>query len=129
MGTDLEPVADPQHIVVHPVTRCHLCQAWLEGVKAKKFEKRQIFDLPKEVKLEAREHRAKIKDCPRCGEVNEGEFPESVEPGDAVWAAGTSEMVYFNEYQFVPLERTAEIIKDLYQQPISEGVAVAAVRK
>jgi uncharacterized protein (UPF0305 family) len=38
-------------------------------------------------------------------------------------------MVYFNEYQFVPLERTAEIIKDLYQRPISEGVVVAAVKE
>jgi transposase len=35
-------------------------------------------------------------------------------------------MVYFHEYHFVPLERTAEVIKDLYGQTVSEGTIVEA---
>jgi len=38
-------------------------------------------------------------------------------------------MVYFNTYQFVPLERTAEIITDLYHQAVSEGAVVTAVKE
>ena len=128
-GHRLEAVADPKHIVVHAVTRCHGCQALLEGVEAKKYEKRQVFDLPKELKLEVTEHRAEIKDCPRCGEETEGEFPEGVSQETQYGPRVRAQMVYFNNYQFVPLERTAEIIKDLYQQPISEGVVVAAVKE
>jgi transposase len=128
-GHRLEPVADPQHIVVHPVTRCHLCQAPLEGIKAEKFEKRQVFDLPKEVKLEVTEHQAEIKDCPRCGEENEAEFPEGVSQETQYGPRVRAQMVYFNTYQFVPLKRTVEIIQDLYQQPISEGVVVDAVKE
>jgi len=35
-----------------------------------------------------------------------------------------AQMVYFHEYHFVPLERTAEIIEDLYEQSVSEGTIV-----
>jgi transposase len=37
-----------------------------------------------------------------------------------------AQMVYFHEYHFVPLGRTAEIIEDLYDQSVSEGTIVEA---
>jgi hypothetical protein len=61
--------------------------------------------------------------------VTEGEFPEGVSQETQYGPRVRAQMVYFNNYQFVPLERTAEIINDLYQQPISEGVVVAAVKE
>lgn len=94
-----------------------------------KYEKRQVFDLPEKMELEVTEHQAEIKSCPQCGEVNEGEFPVGVSQETQYGPRVRAQMVYFNNYQFVPLERTAEIIKDLYQQPISEGVVVAAVKE
>ncbi len=128
-GHRLELVANPKHIVVHPVTRCWNCQTSLEGVEAEKYEKRQVFDLPEEVKLEVTEHRAEIKDCPRCGEVNKGEFPVEVSQEAQYGPRVRSQMVYFNAYQFVPLGRTTEILEDLYQQPVSEGAVLAAVKE
>jgi len=128
-GHRLEPVAEPKHIVVHAVTQCHRCQVSLEGVEAEKYEKRQVFDLPEEVKLEVTEHRAEIKDCPQCGEVNEGEFPEGVSQKTQYGPRVRAQMVYFNNYQFVPLERTAEIMADLYHQAVSEGAVLAAVKE
>ena len=128
-GHRLELVADPKHIVMHAVTRCHHCQVSLEGVEAEKYKNRQVFDLPEKVELEVTEHRAEIKNCPQCGEINEGEFPEGVSQETQYGPRVRAQMVYFNTYQFVPLERTAEIITDLYHQAVSEGAVVAAVKE
>lgn len=128
-GHRLELVADPKHIVVHAVTRCQKCQALLEGVEAEAYEKRQVFDLPEAVELEVTEHQAEVKHCPQCGEVTKGEFPEGVSQETQYGPRVRSQMVYFNNYQLVPLERTAEIIADLYHQEVSEGAVLAAVKE
>jgi hypothetical protein len=36
-------------------------------------------------------------------------------------------MVLLNVYHFIPLERTAEIISELYQQDISDGTRATAI--
>ena len=38
-------------------------------------------------------------------------------------------MVYFHQHHFVPLERTAEILEDLYDQTVSEGTIVEACQE
>ena len=128
-GHRLELVADPKHIVVHRVTHCQKCQASLEGVEVEKYEKRQVFDLPEKVELEVTEHQAEVKHCPQCSEVTKGEFPREVSQETQYGPRVRAQMVYFNNYQLVPLERTAEIMADLYHQEVSEGAVVAAVKE
>ena len=125
----LELMADPKHIVVHGVTRCQKCQASLEGVEAEGYKKRQVLDLPEAVALEVTEHQVEVKQCPQCGEVSQGEFPGEVSQETQYGLRVRSQMVYFNNYQLVPLKRTAEIIADLYQQEVAEGVVLAAVKE
>jgi transposase len=124
-GHRLESVANPKYVKVHPVTQCGHCQAALEEVKVDRYAKRQVFDLP-EVALEVTEHQAEIKTCPVCGEITEAAFPKDVIQETQYGWRVRAQMVYFNEYQFVPLERTTEVIEDLYQQPVAEGTVVAA---
>jgi transposase len=124
-GHRLESVTNPTYVKVHPVTQCSHCHASLEGVKVDRYEKRQVFDLPV-VELEVTEHQTEIKTCPVCGEVTEAAFPADVTQETQYGLRVRSQMVYFNEYQFIPLERTTEVIEDLYQQPVAEGTVVAA---
>jgi transposase len=125
IGCRLEPVAKPDHVEIHVVKSCHHCQASLEGVEVQGHEKRQVFEVPP-VKLEVTEHQAEIKVCPQCGEVSEADFPAGVTQKTQYGPRLRAQMVYFNEYHFIPLDRTTEIIAELYQQPVSEGTVVAA---
>jgi transposase len=125
VGYRLEPVDQPQHTQMHSVAQCAYCQADLAGVEASRVEKRQVFDLP-EVKLEVTEYQAEVKTCPVCGQVNRGEFPVDVTQPTQYGPRFRAQMVLLNVYHFIPLERTAEILSELYQQDISDGTVFAA---
>jgi len=129
VGARLEPVAKPEHVIVHSVEHCQNCQVSLEHLKAEKVEKRQVFDLPEEINLEVTEHQAETKTCPSCGQQNRAEFPPEVTQETQYGVRVRAQMVYFNAYHFIPMKRTAEIMEDLYQQPVSAGTVVAASEK
>jgi transposase len=103
--------------------------ARLEHLPAEKVTKRQVFDLPEEVQLEVTEHQAETKTCPWCGERNEAEFPAEVTQETQYGVRVRAQMAYFNVYHFIPMERTAELIEDLYQQPVSAGTVVTTSAK
>lgn len=128
IGHCLEAVAEPEHIEVHEVEQCEHCQAGLSDTEVDGYKKRQVFDLP-EVKVEVTEHRVEIKTCGQCGQVNTAVFPSSVTHKTQYGSRIRSQMVYFNQYHFIPLERTTEIFADLYQQSISQGTVMNANRE
>jgi len=122
-GTTLKAVPHPDHIRIHQVKRCRHCQASLEEVDVKGCQKRQVFDVPP-VQVEVTEHQAEIKECPICHQTTVGEFPLEVRQPVQYGERLKAQIVYFNQQHFVPLERTAEIVGDLYGQSVSEGTIV-----
>jgi transposase len=125
VGYTLKAVEKPEHVKVHRVEQCHHCHVSLQRVKVNRYEKRQVFDVPR-VRVEVSEHQAEVKGCPHCGTENRGEFPEGVTQPVQYGNEIKAQMVYFNQYQMLPLERTAEVFETLYGQTISEGTIVAA---
>ena len=111
---------NPDEVHLHQVHRCHHCQCDLANTVPDEHERRQVFDLPP-VRVVVVEHQAEIKTCPACGQRTKAEFP-----------AGVSQPVQYMgprskpKYHFIPLERVAEIMSDLYDQDVSEATIVSA---
>jgi len=119
-GHTLRMVEQPDRTVRHAVERCADCGRSLGQQAPDHIERRQVFDLP-EPKLEVTEPQAEVKTCP-CGRVNRAAFPPEaaapVQYGPRVKSVG----VYLGEYQLLPFDRLAEIMRDLFAcDSFSEG--------
>jgi transposase len=124
-GETLKAVEKPDHVKVHRVEVCQHCHHSLKRRKAVGYDKRQVFDVPP-VKIEVTEHRAEIKDCPRCSKETRAAFPREVSQAVQYGTEIKSQMVYLNNEQYTPLERTCDLLEEFYGHRPSEGTILSA---
>ena len=127
-GHTLQLVADPDEIVVHAVECCEYCQSDLRGMASIRTEKRQVISLPEKRRLVI-EHHTQSKCCPRCSTVTLAPFPEEVKAPIQYGADIGAVAVYLSCQQLQPLGRTAEILSDLLDCPLSAGTVLMMVRR
>jgi transposase len=117
-GHTLAQVDTPDHVVVHSPKNCTACGQCLDQLEGVSIERRQVFDLP-EPKIEVTEHRIEVKECPCCGKVSKGAFPDNVtapaQYGERIQALAA----YFTHYHFLPIDRLAQMFEDIFGVNIS----------
>lgn len=124
-GGTLKMVTEPHHVQRHPIVHCPHCQTDLSAVAPTGYERRQVFDIPP-VQIEVTEHQAEIKQCPGCRQTVKGQFPVDVQQPTQYGLRLRTQASYFNNYHFIPLARTEELLTDLYGHGPSEPVVLEA---
>jgi len=124
-GHTLEIAENPDHLIVHPVTKCETCGRSLCDEKAVSYERRQVFDLPP-INVEVFEHKSESKICPNCGCLNKAAFPKEVAYPVQYGTRLKSVAVYLNQYQLVPFDRLRETFVDLFNHRLSQSTLVDA---
>ena len=110
-GKTLEQVATPDHVVEHRLDRhdgkCEHCQKSLRGAKHLGFEKRQVHDLPENIRTEVTEHRAEKARCACCGKKVKGIFPGGIRAAAQYGPRIKSLIVYLQPTRYCPANALA----------------------
>ena len=118
-GKTLAMIEKPDRTERHRVERCECCDRSLAACPPDGIEKRQVHDLPP-LRLIVTEHQAEIKRC-SCGHLNKAAFPEGVNAPVQYGSGVKAAAVYLKNYQFLPYERSCELLGDFFGCPMSEG--------
>jgi transposase len=119
-GARLAVAEQPDHTIMHSVEECQQCGRSLSATAVLDSRRRQVIDIPP-LQLEVTEHQAETKDCLDCGHRNEAVFPEAVKTSVQYGERIKSLLVYLNQYQLLPYERTCQLVEDLFSHTISQG--------
>lgn len=123
-GHTLKKAESPDHIVLHaPPTSCDACGLPLP--QATVVEVRQVFDLPP-THYEVTEHRVLGVRC-ACGKWHRGAFPEGVKAPLQYGPRLKAAVVHLTQHHMLPAQRTADLMGDLFDLPLSDATVLAAV--
>ena len=81
------------------------------------------------LKLLVTEHRVCEKQCPFCDHLNVGVFPVGVAPGVQYGPQVKALTTYLVEHHLLPWQRTAELMDDLFGQPLAAGTIRSAINQ
>ncbi len=124
-GETLRQIETPDTVINHYPVCCPHCGETPDTAASLSHSKRQVMDLPKPQALVVTEHRAHLCACANCGADCQAAFPEGiaapVQYGDRIAALA----VYLRSCHFIPEDRLAELLKDLFGIGISTATIAA----
>jgi transposase len=118
-GKTLCQVPEPDLTIDHFPPSCATCGRPLTGIAGDDYLARQVFDLPVPLPLVVTEHRAHRCRCVGCGTATRASFPEVVSAPVQYGARIAAFVVYLANYQFVPEDRLAALMADLFGVSLS----------
>ena len=112
-GSTLKRTESPNYVETHKASEFCDCGCHLKKVEVSSIEKRQVFDIPPDT-IEVTEHQAEKKVCPDCGNTVSGTFPESVTQPVQYGSRIKAAVLYFSDYQLLPMLRISELFRDIF---------------
>jgi hypothetical protein len=127
-GVTLEMTGYPGKVVTHEPGRCACCGRRLLGAPVTGTERRQVTDLPEEIRVLVTEHRIVSRQC-SCGEVTSGSAPAGVAAPVQYGPRLTAVCAYLWHGQFLSRNRTCGAVGELFGVQVSPGAVTGMVRR
>jgi transposase len=127
-GSTLNMSDAPDNIIKLQINKCSCCGKSLKNIKASNHDKRQEFEIPK-ISVNITEYQSEIKDCPHCGTECKAKFPKGITHKTQYGKYLYSIAVYLRNYELIPVERSAEIFKDIFSIPLSPGTILNTTKR
>ena len=126
-GFTLNQVENPDIIKQHKATECPCCKRDLATVPVDHIIKRQVFDIP-EIKPVITEHQFEVKYCPGCNQKVEAPNASGIKASVQYGTNAKAAVTYMNVQNLVPIERTADTMKDFFKLKISSGTVESIIQ-
>lgn len=127
-GETLRLSAHPGHVVEHRPRECRNCHASLAAGQVVRHLRQQVWEVVP-AKLKVTEHRLALLQCSACGKTTQGEFSPAVRSGVQYGAGVKARVLYLQQYQLLPYQRTSEAMRDLFGCQLSSGTVANIVRE
>lgn len=127
IGATLRQVAKPDAVITHAPEACKQCGSPLHQNERQSIIRRQVFDLH-QGRMQVTEHRAEARRCPACAITTKAKFPAGVRAPAQYGQRVFSRSVYLHLYQLLPVARTSETMRDLFDCHISAATIQRAAR-
>jgi transposase len=109
----------PDEVVLHPPGCCGACGLDLAGAEVVGQVRRQVLEIPK-IRVRVIDHVAERRRC-GCGHETVGVFPAEAR-APVCWGPEVRALaLYLMDRLHLPLERTAELLAELLDAPVSTG--------
>ena len=127
-GATLEMTDHPDEVVTHEPGRCRGCGTGLPGAEVTGIERRQVTDLPEEIRALVTEHRIISRRC-GCGTITSGAAPAGVNAPVQYGPRLSAAAAYLWHGQFLSRDRTREAIGELFGVTVSPGAVAGMVTR
>ncbi len=127
-GHSLRLAAYPHRVVEHRPKQCRKCQTSLAAVPVLSHHRQQVWEVVP-AKLKVPEHRLAVLRCPSCGQRTRGQFAGAVRAGVQYGPGVKARVLYLQQYQLLPYQRTSEAMRDLFNCQLSSGTIANIVKE
>jgi transposase len=120
--------ARPDRIVEHRPRECRHCHTALAAAQVVSHQRQQVWEVVP-ARLKVTEYRLAVLRCPSCRKTTRGEFSGAVRSGVQYGPAVKARVLYLQQYQLLPYQRTSEAMRDLFGCQLSPGTVANIVRE